>query len=205
LKRKLSSLKDNRVYRDLWCKAKAGDKKAFCQLGEDHYAWLFAYAQNYTSDRELIKDTIQDLYLHLWENRKTIQIEQISMYLLRSMRNNILLTYRKGSNFTDLPDPNWLTDATAHTIESEIISSEITSRNHYHLEKAILTLPIRQREVIFLKYYQGLENDQIASLININRQSVANHLFKALTKLRQTVPHLIHTGAWTLFCLGWNG
>lgn len=171
---------------------------AFCQLGEDHYASLFAYAQNYTRDKELIKDTIQDLYLHLWENRRNVHIEQVTMYLLRSIRNNILHTYRKGEFHTDLPHADWFPDAEGNTIESEIISTEVSATNHSRLEKAILDLPVRQREVIFLKYYQGLENDQIASLININRQSVANLLCKALTKLRRIIPHLVHAGAWML-------
>lgn len=180
-------------YLDLWQEARTGNKEAFCRLGEDHYALLFNYGLNFTSDRELIKDTIQDLYLHLWESRGKIQMEQVSFYLLKAIRNNILQTYRVPAGLSLPVDDQFFTETDENTIESKIIIQETTLTNNSRIQKAILDLPTRQKEVIFLKYYQGLDNEQIASLININRQSVANLLFKALITLRKQIPHLINS------------
>lgn len=196
MKTKSIPLRENAYYFDLWERVRSGSRDAFCTLAEDHYASLFNYARNFSTDRELIRDTIQDLYLHLWENRDSIQIEAVTVYLLRSIRNNILQTYRKPAYHTVEIEAYSGLGGDEDTIESIIISEE-TSRNHHsHIRKAIDSLPARQKEVIFLKYYQGLDNEQIASLTGINRQSVANLLFKAITALRRLVPHLISNNTW---------
>ena len=49
------------------------------------------------SDKEAIKDGIQDLFLQLWEKRNTIgTINVISIYLIRALRNNLLYQMRKN-------------------------------------------------------------------------------------------------------------
>lgn len=70
-----------------------------------------------------------------------------------------------------------------------MISGETYSQNEQRLRQAIALLPKRQQEVLFLKFYQGLEHEQISDLMDINRQSVANHLHKAIITLRTLFPN----------------
>ena len=70
------------------------------------------------------------------------------------------------------------------TAETEIEQSEADSESSIRVRRAIDGLPKRQQEVVFLKFYEGLENDQIAELMDINRQSVANLLYRALCTLK---------------------
>jgi RNA polymerase sigma-70 factor (ECF subfamily) len=59
--------KNNELYVSLWEQSQLGDRAAFSKLCEAHYRLLFNYAVNFTSDKEAIKDGIQDLFLQLWE------------------------------------------------------------------------------------------------------------------------------------------
>jgi RNA polymerase sigma factor (sigma-70 family) len=173
---------------ELWNRTKQGEWDAFGQLAENHYRSLYNYATNFTQDADLIKDTIQDLYLHLWEKRESIQIEQITFYMLRAIRNNLFYSFRSlKSNQAALKE--YITGEPAYTpAEIELISKETEYSQTLQLTEAIERLPKRQKEIVFLKYYQGMDNEQIASLLEVNRQSIANLVYKALTNLRQQIP-----------------
>ena len=169
----------------LWHKSKAGDKAAFCQLADIQYRSLFAYATNFTNDRECIKDCIQDIFIRIWEKRTTISIQFVSVYLLKSLRNELLQAFRRRKQpLVSLynQDVSQLSDG--HTVETDIERSETDSESYNRVRRAIDSLPKRQQEVVFLKFYEAMENDQIAELMDINRQSVANLLYKALCALK---------------------
>lgn len=178
----------NAHYVTLWQRSVAGDKGAFCELVEAHYKVLFNYGTNFTSNRELIKDTLQDLFIHLWEKREQLHIQHLTIYLLRSIRNNLFQSFREqqfqsiDQDLHDRPDE--------FTVEKALIFEETDAEKKSRIKEAIARLPKRQKEVIFLRYYQGLDNEQIADLMQVNRQSVANLLHKAILNLRLSFDQL---------------
>jgi len=193
LDKKQRILLENEVLLDLWQQSKAGDSVAFCQLADKLYRTLFNYATSFTNDREYIKDAIQELMIHIWEKRQIITIQFVTIYFLKSLRNQILQEYRRNKNnypYLDLDEIEEMTDN--HTIETQIEEKESYLESQRKVRNAIEELPKRQKEAIFLKFYEGLENEQIADLMQVNRQSVANLLFKAITTLKSQIPLLSH-------------
>lgn len=181
-------IEENEHLLELWQQAKMGDKTAFCQLAEKQYRALFAYATNFTDDRDFIKDSIQEIFIRIWEKRTTITIQYVSIYLFKSLRNQLVQEFRRSKplqSSLNSPEVSELSDW--QTIETQIEQGEADSESQSKVRQAINTLPKRQQEVVFLKFYNGLENDQIAELMEINRQSVANLLYKALSALRSQV------------------
>ncbi len=174
----------NKHYIALWQRSVSGDKEAFCELVEAHYQVLFNYGTNFTSNRELIKDTLQDLFIHLWEKKETFQIQHLTIYLLRSVRNNLYLSFRESKTTIVSIDANLHDRSDDFTIETALIFEEVVSEKKDKVIEAISNLPKRQKEAVFLKFYQGLDNEQIAELMDVNRQSVANLLHKAILNLR---------------------
>ena len=181
-------IEENDYLLALWQQAKTGDKTAFCQLAEKQYRALFAYATNFTDDRDFIKDSIQEIFIRIWEKRTTITIQYVSIYLFKSLRNQLVQEFRRSKpvqSSLNSPEVSELSDW--QTIETQIEQGEADSESQLKVRQAINTLPKRQQEVVFLKFYNGLENDQIAELMEINRQSVANLLYKALSALKSQV------------------
>ena len=70
------------------------------------------------------------------------------------------------------------------SIERIIIEKQITEANALRLRKTLSLLSKRQKEIIYLKYYQYLDNGQIAELMSISRQSVYNLLHDTIQKLK---------------------
>jgi len=191
LDKKQRILLENEILLDLWQQSKAGDSVAFCRLADKLYRTLFNYATSFTSDREYIKDAIQELLIHIWEKRQTINIQFVTIYFLKSLRNQLLQEFRRNKHpFLGIDEIDEITDN--QTIETEIEENETYSESQRRVRLAINELPKRQKEAIFLKFYEGLENEQIADLMQVNRQSVANLLFKAITTLKSQIPFLSH-------------
>ena len=179
---------ENEILLNLWQQSQSGDSVAFCQLADRLYRTLFNYATNFTGDKEFVKDSIQELLIHIWERRRTIQIQFVTIYFLKSLRNQLLQEFRRNNHFhtlLDIEEAGQLSDY--ETIETEIEKHEAYSESQFKVRNAINVLPKRQKEAVFLKYYEGLENEQIADLMQVNRQSVANLLFKAISTLKTRV------------------
>lgn len=179
---------ENEVLINLWHQSQAGDSLAFCQLADKQYRTLFNYACNFTADREFIKDAIQDLMIHIWERRQNIQIQFVTIYFLRALRNQLMQEFRRSNGshpFLDIDEANHVSDY--QTIETEIERNEVLNENQVKVRCAIEELPRRQKEAVFLKYFEGMDNEQIADLMQVNRQSVANLLFKAISALKQHI------------------
>lgn len=183
---------DEPLLAQLWSRFKAGDEKAFDQLAELRYRILFNYATRFTKNRDFIKDCIQDLFLELWERRgKLVDTPYVTIYLIKSLRNNLVrqLRQEKSLGKTDDWDKDSFTDEM--TAERELIAAELLSEQAQTLRRAIEQLPSRQQEVIFLKFYEGLSNEEIAQIMDVERQTVANFLYRALTQMKHFLPAFI--------------
>jgi RNA polymerase sigma factor (sigma-70 family) len=179
---------ENEILLNLWQRSRAGDSVSFCQLADRLYRTLFNYAANFSQDREFVKDIIQELLIHIWEKRQSIEMQYVTIYFLRSLRNQFLQDFRRNRNthlVLDLDEVAQLSDY--HTAETEIERYERDTESSFQIRTAVNDLPRRQKEAVFLKYYEGMDNEQIADFMQVNRQSVANLLFKAITTLKSRV------------------
>ncbi len=168
-----------------WNAFRSGDRAAFGQIYDQHIQELLSYGYRITNDRQLIRDSIQDLFLYLWAHRENLSpTDSIKFYLYRSLRNRIIRNAGKSSQLaTDLQlSPQ---DILAElSVENTWIAQEKQTEQAAKLRAAIARLPKRQQEVIQLRYYHDFNADEIAKLLEINNQSVRNLLHQAIGRLR---------------------
>ncbi len=171
---------------ELWQAFKTGDKEAFSIIYKQNIDDLLSYGYRITSDRQLIRDSIQDLFLNLWQTRMNLNdTDSIRFYLYRSLRNKIIGDIRKN-NHTKIDSTNLFEDIIgALSIEDDLIELEQLSEQLIKLKRAIQKLPKRQQEIIQLRFYHDFSFDEIAEIMKINNQSVRNLLHRAISELRQ--------------------
>jgi RNA polymerase sigma factor (sigma-70 family) len=181
---------------DLWNRFRQNDEHAFDELAKRRYRLLFNYATRFTKDTELIKDCIQDLFLELWYRRAGLtDTSYVTVYLICALRNNLLRKLKINNRLDSSAD---ITESCERftdnlTVETMLISSESMSQKEREIRNAINRLPKRQQEVIFLKYYEGLSHEEISKVMEIERQSVANFLFRAISQLKTELPAFSRT------------
>jgi RNA polymerase sigma factor (sigma-70 family) len=172
----------------LWDAFKAGDEQAFEQIYRQNYSSLFRYGRSLVHDEELVRDAIQEMFLNLHKYRQGLKpVDIILPYLLASLKNTLF----KQQSFLSKFD-NFLPESNAEfsieiSIEEVLILKELSEHQTQSLNEALNNLPARQREAIHLKFYEGLSNQQIAEIMDINYQSVINFVQKALQNLENSL------------------
>lgn len=155
-----------------------------------HYRHLYAYGTKFRKDREFVKDCLQDLFLELWKNRATLgSTGHVKSYLFKCVRNKIFRAVQKNkwhSQATQLDD-NYTFDV-EFSIEHHLIREQTLRDTASRFSKVLNTLPKRQKEIIYLRFYQDLEIAEIVKVMEINAQSVYNLINKALSRLHDLLP-----------------
>jgi RNA polymerase sigma factor (sigma-70 family) len=172
---------------DLWLRFLGGDEKAFALIFEDYFDVLHRYGSAITSHKEVIEDSIQDIFIELWNSRSRLKpTDSIKFYLFKVLRRKI---YRNLDIRMDLyEDVSIAIKEHETSIENILIEKETATRQNKLLAQEIKSLSSRQREVIELRFFQGFSYEKIAELSEINLQSVHNNVHRALTNLREKLP-----------------
>lgn len=169
----------------LWREMITGDKRAFENIYKQYFHSLINYGFRITQNEDLIEDAIQDIFLNLWNNKSHLsEVNEVKFYLFRSLKNRIVRKlerdiFDKSENIDPYLDLLISISEEQKNIDSEQFDSKIDT-----LQKTISLLPIRQQEAINLKYYHDFSLDEIAEIMDVNKQSVSNLLFRSYAILR---------------------
>lgn len=151
------------------------------------YPTLHNYGTKLTKDYTLVEDCIQDLFLDLWRRRSYLgETDHVKFYLLKSLRRKIYAERKNKDKWflQDWEESDGTEFAGEFTIESMIIESESAEINLKKLHQVLGGLSKRQREAIYLKFYQEMDNEQISRVMSINYQSVRNLIHTAIRDLQ---------------------
>ncbi|MCF0039198.1 RNA polymerase sigma factor [Dyadobacter fanqingshengii] len=171
----------------LWQQFLLGDVAAFEQLMSSHFRVLFRYGCKFSKDQEFVKDSVQDLFLHLWEKRGSLSADvAVKPYLMASLRR---LMHRSVSSKSWVGEGNVEQVDEAFdlefSVEQQYINNESTLVRTRQLEKLLMELPKRQKEVIYLKFFQELSREQISEIMAVSPQTVSNLLQIAIKQLKK--------------------
>lgn len=167
----------------LWNQFREGDQDAYACIMNKYAKPLFNYGYQICRDREIVKDCIQEVFFELWMRRERIsQVSSVKWYLIKSVRSRIFKDQGKWNISEKLNDEYMF--MVEFNIESRIIQNDDQLDFVNRVQATINNLPPRQREIMYLRFYQDLEFDQICEIMNISRQSVHNLLQKAYKSFR---------------------
>jgi RNA polymerase sigma factor (sigma-70 family) len=179
----------------IWTRFKSGDKKALSQIYTRYFERLYNYGSRITSDAGLAEDSIQDLFVEFWNNRETIsEVKNIKSYLYTSLRRKIiykasLINKQKLSD--DINDFDIRLSDKSHYLNQEI-NNEIRSK----LTRLVTELQPKQKEAIFLIYYDELPYEEVAVIMGLKIKTVYNLVHMAIAKLREQKSALAGFGVW---------
>jgi RNA polymerase sigma factor (sigma-70 family) len=169
----------------LWKQLKNGEHKALKEIYEQNISNLEHYAFKFSTDAALIEDTIHDIFVQIWQKRETLSdTDSIIRYLCVTLRRELIRRINKAQQTIGFENTENKELDFSLSIEDAIIHGETTETNQTRLMQAMETLSNRQREAIYLRYYECMEYEEICSIMDINYQSVRNLISKGLIELR---------------------
>lgn len=169
----------------IWDNFREGSKSALEIIYTDNYSPLFYYGRKFTKEDDLIKDTIQELFIELIQSGKKLSgTYNIRFYLLRALRNKLLhqLSVISKMKTGQVHKAGF---SILEPIEAQLIEKEIEEGRRKQILSAIKKLSVKQQEIIYLRFYRDLSYPEIADLFEVNIQTVRNLLSRAIKSLRE--------------------
>ncbi|MEO6000909.1 MAG: sigma-70 family RNA polymerase sigma factor [Chitinophagaceae bacterium] len=170
----------------IWSRFKNGDRKALESIYKTYVNILVNYGLKITSDADLVKDCIQDLFVELWKSRqRLVDTTDPKFYLFRALRNKLSRALAQQSFVSEAEIQLSADSLVTGYIELEIAAKEQDLYTYHKVHQLLNKLPRRQHEVIYLRFYHNFSYETISSLMNMNYQSVLNLMSRALKTLRK--------------------
>jgi len=170
----------------LWKEVLAGDKESLGRLFNICFDSLYSYGYRITPDSENVRDAIQEVFFQIWKYRKTLTIpDSVQAYLFTSLRRELLNKKKAHKRRDDIDSRYYIEEFDAlisYNNWDEILNLE--EQESKRLKESIQNLTPRQREVIYLKFYEGLSTEELSQILDLSAQSVYNLVFSAINKLR---------------------
>lgn len=178
----------------LWENVKRGDRGAYQALYSKHLDALYNYGYKIISNKAIVTDHIQDLFIDLWKYKENLSdIRNVKHYLFRSLRNKIIKEQTQNRYIVQDMAREYGDALVVLPLEDKIIASQEKSEVEKRLQKAFLALSKRQREVINLLFYEKFSYEEVAGIMGINLRSVYTLAWKSLAVLRKELSGLIVT------------
>lgn len=187
----------------LWKNFMAGSEDAFISIYDTYFELLINYSYQFTFNVQQSEDLVQDLFIELRNKRHKLPPikSSIKVYLMISVKNRFLNFLRKerfrSLQVDDIQEKSF---KITESYEQEIIDRQTHQFKITKLKEKINGLPMKQREVIFYYFYEGMSYEEIKTLLDLqNIKSARNLVYKAIKSLRTHLLDIVLLISFTFF------
>jgi len=190
----------------IWDDFLLGSKDAYSFMYEKYARVLYNYGYKIAQNRQLTEDCLQDLFLTILETRERLgHTDSIKFYLMRSLRRDIVRKLNAGAHLVG-PRLTGLDHAWSHSgqhrslddhdvdfrvefsYEPTWLDSQISRERSEAILRELNGLPARQKEALFLKFFDNLSYEEIAGIMGIETTSAYKVIYKAIAALQKRMP-----------------
>jgi RNA polymerase sigma factor (sigma-70 family) len=171
---------------------RSGDYAAFTQLYNKYAQPLTQYGLKFNAGLPVIEDSLHDVFVWVWANRHKLEVRHsIKSYLFKAVRTSILHALEKTSKFRSLEQE----EENSYHFELELSPEGLSLQNENlrlvreQVANLLNRLTAKQKEVIYLRYYEELCFEDIAANMNLSVKACYKIMGRAITTLRENIPH----------------
>ncbi len=169
-----------------WDKFRAGDRLAFETIYNEFVDVLYAYGAKITSNKDLVKDSIQDLFIDMYKyGTKLRQPQYLEFYLLKSFKR-ILIKKLKESKKLSLTSDSFEYFDLKFSLE-EVSEKQELERNISALQRELKNLDAKKRELLFLKFNSGLTYVEIGKMLDLKPDTVKKQVQRLLKQIQRNL------------------
>lgn len=167
----------------LWESLRSGNVKAFEQIFHLYYPVLFRYGTKFSRTDEEVKDCIQSLFLQIWERKLFLgPTTSVQSYLMASLRRLLHKNAGKDDSSISLGIHDFQAEL---SVESKLIATQAEAEMIGLVRSAFEKLPARQKEAIYLRFYDNQGFDEIANIMGISVRATYKLIYKGLDSLQK--------------------
>jgi RNA polymerase sigma factor (sigma-70 family) len=178
----------------LWQQMRQGSHVAYKKLYLAYVGELYRYGNMVIREKSLVEDTIHDVFSDVWSSRANLgEVSSVRLYLFSSFKRRLLRKIKKERQWQFVQDKN--NQEISFEVVPSFLDEQIETHDHKMLvlkmQKYVEHLSPRQREVIYLRFYQNLSYAEIASLLELDQKYTYNLASKAFQMLREIISKTI--------------
>jgi RNA polymerase sigma factor (sigma-70 family) len=168
----------------LWDSFRQGDAIAYTSLIKKYSNLLYRYGIRLAPDKDFVKDCIQDVFFELWNRREAINsTASVKSYLFKSLRLRIFREKSKWVSSAISEDSyEFIVD---FSVETKLIEQQTSEELRIRLANLLNTLPKRQKEILYLRFYEGLDHNRISLIMGLTKQSAYNLLHESISHMKE--------------------
>jgi RNA polymerase sigma-70 factor (ECF subfamily) len=170
----------------LFLQVRAGSPEAFSELYKKYVTSLYRYIFFKVSSSADAEELTSSVFLKLWGHIKDgNKISNLRSFLYKIARNSVVDYYRtrNGQNTLSLED----IAETYFQSEASLDDQIDTHAQFSEIKDFLGRLKSEYREVIILKYVEGLSSKEIALILNKSQASTRVHIHRAVKSLKQLI------------------
>ena len=153
-----------------------------------YYGSLCYYASNYIEDPEIIQDLVQDLFVRMLEKPPVFEApEHLRNYLYLSVRNACLNDLHRKLRKDQHIQYVKRTQPVSEIPSEEVLTAEVYRR----LKEAVDQLPGECRKILYLSYFEGLDNECVANRLHLSVNTVRAQKMRGKKLLKEKLKHLL--------------
>ena len=163
-------------------------EQAFRELYDRYWYKLYVLAHRKLRRREVAEELAQELFVMLWQKRKSLQISNVQAFLNVSLKNLMIDYIRRNIQQEHylihlrrfFPTETYITDEAIHF-------DELTEA----IEQKLALLPQKTRDIFMLNRFEHLTIHEIALRLNLSEKAIEYHLSRSTTFLRHNLRDFI--------------
>jgi RNA polymerase sigma-70 factor (ECF subfamily) len=158
-----------------------GDIKAFDELYYRYAKKVMSFALTFFSDREVAKEATQEIFIRIWEKRKTLDAtKSFKSYLFQAVKfymYNYIRDKKQSCPLEEIPEEEYMREgSTSANMEFE----ELEAKTYSLIKK----LPKVQQQVFLLNKIEGLTPVEIAAMMNLSKRTIEHHIYLSTKTVR---------------------
>ena len=175
-----SNTEDYELIRDFL----SGNEQSFNILARKYQAKIYWHARRMLGDHDDAHEIVQQVLLVMHGKLNTFNFSSSLytwIYKITSTRSLNLLKKRKLKRYFTFSE-----NENVESIGRENVIADIELREKfYRMEKLLLTLPVKQREVFIMRNYDNLSYEEIASITGKSIGALKANYFHAFRKMKE--------------------
>jgi RNA polymerase sigma-70 factor (family 1) len=159
-----------------------GDERSFRELYDHYYNRIYSIAYKLTKTESVAEDVVQEIFIKLWVHKETLSgVDNFNAYLNTLIRNHVFNCMRRLA--TEEVFLHKMIDegsVVSDDVHDALVYKELRKR----LSDVISRLSPQQKRAYHLSRIEGLKHEEIASQMNISRETVKKHIGEALRLIK---------------------
>ncbi len=178
---------DSSYWHMIWERFRSGDRQAFETLYNEFIDSLYTYGTKFTTDRLLVEDAIQDLFIDAYTYGKSLrEPAYLEFYLFKTFKRIIIRKMKEAKRFRMAAEWTGQFDL-AFPVEDTSEEEQSLDEKIRILKNEVSSLDSKRREMLFLKFNSGLTYNEIAQLLDLKPDAVKKQVYRLLASLREKI------------------